>query len=407
MLPVGVLKEAARKFGTPAYVYFETTIREQLEALKRAMTWPKLRILYAIKANSNVELARVLLDEDGKKSPSVLGIDAVSLGEIVLSQKAGMPPSRIIYTGNNATDAQMDAAIRAGVLPNIDSLSRLEKVGRKYPGLTVCVRINPNIGAGHHDHCITGGPESKFGIWYTEVAKILRIARKYHLRIVGVHQHIGSQILNPEKFLFAMDVLLPVARKLPELEFVDFGGGFGVPYKPGERPLNITALGQEMCRRFADFCRSRGQELQMVVEPGRYLVAESGYLLVTVNTIKKIPGGKTFVGVDSGFNHLVRPAMYGSYHHILNLSNPHGRKQRVDVVGQVCESGDKFAIDRPIERPREDDLFAICTAGAYGFSMSSRYLTQPRPIEVLVKPNGEMVCIRLRETIEGITGGNL
>jgi diaminopimelate decarboxylase len=393
-----VFEEVARRFGTPVYAYAEKWLRYQLHLLAESITYQPKRILYAVKANSNPCILKIF-----KKAG--VGIDAVSPGEIALALKAGFLPEDILFTGNNTTDEEMDFAVEKGILLNIDSLSRLEKFGKKYSGCRVCVRINPDVGAGHHDHCITGGPKSKFGIWYSEVEEIKRIAESYRLKITGIHQHIGSQILEVEKFLIAMEVLLKVAPSFPDLEFIDFGGGLGVPYRPEENLLAIKKLGQKMSEGFRNFCREYGRDLTLVIEPGRYLVAESVFLLTRVNTVKRNPDGRVFVGVDSGFNHLVRPAMYGSYHPITNISNPEGEKEKVDVVGNLCESGDKFAEDREIHQAREGDLILIGVAGAYGYSMSSNYNLRPRPAEVLMKKNGRLKLIRKRETIEEIIGG--
>jgi len=315
-------------------------------------------------------------------------------------------PENILFTGNNITDEEMDFVAERRVLINVDSLPRLEKLGMKYPGSKISVRINPDVGAGHHDHCITGGPKSKFGIWYSEVEGVKRIAESYKLKIIGIHEHIGSQILEVDKFLTAMEVLLRVAPNFPDLHFIDFGGGLGVPYKPEEDKLAIKELGQKMSDHFKNFCQKYGRTLALIIEPGRYLVAESGSLLVRVNTIKRNPDGRVFVGVDSGSGQLVRPMMYGSFHPVTNISNPNGEKEIVDIVGNICESGDKFAEEREIQEAREGDLILIGVAGAYGFSMSSNYNMRPKPPEVLVKPGGILQSIRQRETIEKITGGN-
>lgn len=398
MINQEVFERIGEEFGTPVYVYEEENIRRQLDSLEQGITYYPKRILYAVKANFNSHILRIL-KEGG------VGIDAVSPGEIALALRVGFLPKDILFTGNNITDEEMDFAVEKGVLLNIDSLSRLEKFGQKYPGQQVCVRINPDVGAGHHDHCITGGPKSKFGIWYSEVKEIKRIAENYELEIVGIHEHIGSQILEVDKFLMAMEVLLRVAPSFPNLEFIDFGGGFGVPYKPGEKPLDIKELGRKMSERFKDFCREYRKKLTLVIEPGRSLVAEAGYLLTRVNTVKRNPDGRVFVGVDSGFNHLIRPAMYGSFHPITNISNPGGEKEKVDIGGNLCESGDKFAEDREISRVKEGDLILIGVAGAYGYSMSSIYNLRPRPPEVLVKPDETLRLIRKRETIKKIIGG--
>ncbi len=405
MLDSVIFERIAKRFVTPVYVYDEEKIREQVRTLYYSIPCRKgdlMRkcLLYAIKANSNPEILRIL------KTTAVGGVDAVSLGEIKLALSIGFNPRQIIFTGNSITDAEMYFAMEKEVRLNVDSLSRLEKVGKKYPGSEIWVRINSSIGAGHHSHCITGGPESKFGIYYTETEEIKRIAKRHGLKIVGLHQHIGSQILEVEIFLKAMKALLKVAQDFPNLRFLDFGGGLGVPYRPEEQPLDIKILGKEISVCFQDFCnlfaRNYGRQLTLILEPGRFLVAEAGYLLVRVTDIKNRPDGRVIVGVDSGFNHLIRPAMYDSYHEIINISNPRGKKEIVDIVGNLCESGDRFAVQREINHPREGDLLVIKNAGAYGYMMSSNYNFRPKPAEVLVKPNNELRLIRRREYIKDL-----
>ena len=401
MVKPGFFQGIAEKFGTPVYVYDEAKLLEQIRGLKNSIGswWSSFQILYAMKANSNRHILKIF-EEQG------LGIDTVSPGEIALALKVGFGRERILFTGSNITDEEMGFARERGVLLNIDSLSGFERFGTKYPKSSVCIRINPNVGAGHHSHCITGGPKSKFGIWYSETEEIKRIAEAHNLEIIGIHQHIGSQILKPQKFLLAMKALLKVAGEFPCLKFIDFGGGLGVPYRPGEKALDIKALGIAIVRQFDKFClRIYGRKLELIIEPGRYLVAEAGYLLVRVNTVKRNPDGRVFVGVDSGFNQLIRPAMYGSYHEIENISNPRGRREIVDIVGNLCESGDKFAEQREISRAREGDLLVIKNAGAYGYSMSSHYNLRPRPAEVLIETSGQIKLIRKRETLEDLIGG--
>jgi len=392
MIDSEVFKKIARKFGTPVYVYEEEKIRSQLYSLRLSITHKPIKIFYAMKANSNPYILDIFKKEK-------IGIDAVSPGEIALALKIGFLSKDILFTGNNITDDEADFAVEKGILVNIDSIPRLEKFGKKYPNSNISVRINPNIGAGHHDHCITGGPKSKFGIWYSEAEKAKRIAQNYKLKIIGIHQHIGSQILEVNKFLAAMEVLSKVAPDFSNLQFVDFGGGLGVPYGPEEKELMIEELGHRMSDYFGSFCKKYGKALKLVIEPGRYLIAEAGFLLTRVNTVKKNPDGRVFVGVDSGFNHLIRPAMYGSFHPITNISNLNGEEEKVDVVGNLCESGDKFAEGRNIRQARDGDLIVIGVAGAYGYSMSSNYNLRPKPPEVLFKPGGILQLIRERETI--------
>ena len=401
MISAEIFKRIAKRFGTPAYVYEEQKLRNQLLALAEWISWRPLAILYAIKANSNFHVARTLFTQ---KLPAgiVFGVDAVSPGEQALALRVGVYKGDILSTGNNCTDKEIVTTMRRDIMPNIDSLQRLKWFCEKYPGCPVCVRMmDPDAGAGHHDHCITASPDSKFGIWTSEAKKAVRIAGRRDNSIVGIHQHIGSQILDPSKFLFAMDVMHNVAPVFPDLRFIDYGGGFGVPYRPGEKQLDMSCLGLEMSVKHEKFCEKYGRRLLMAIEPGRFLVAEAGHLLVRVNTVKINPNGNIFVGVDSGFNHLIRPMAYASYHEIVNVSNPNGRLVKVFIVGNICESGDKFTPEaRMIAMPRVGDLLDIRNAGAYGFSMSSNYNLRPRPPEIMVTPKGGQHQIREREKEE-------
>jgi diaminopimelate decarboxylase len=390
--------ELVERFGSPLFVYDAGIIREQARRLRQAITWPETRILYSCKANSNLALLRLLREEQ-------VGLDAVSPGEVFLARRAGFKPSEMLFTGNNVTDDEMRYIMDRKVLINIDSLSQLERFGRIWPGGTISVRINPAVGGGHHEHVITGGPESKFGIWVDHLGRLRRIAKKFNLRIIGLHQHIGSGIMQPEIFLEAMEVMLGLARDFPGLEFLDFGGGLGVPQKKAEKPLDVARLGQGLSRRFEKFCQRYGRRLTMILESGRYLVAESGVLLTRVNTIKVTPG-HTFVGTDSGFNNLIRHPLYRAHHEIVNASRVSGRRRMETVAGNLCESGDLFTHGREITAFREGDIAAILNAGAYGFAMSMQYNSRPRPPEVMVS-DGEPMLIRRRETFASLIRGQV
>ncbi|MBI2145349.1 diaminopimelate decarboxylase [Candidatus Woesearchaeota archaeon] len=402
--------ELAGRFGTPVYAYDEETIRSKVRDLVQGIGYRPFRIFYAAKANTNLSILR-LIREEGK---GVVGIDAVSPGEIEVALKAGFKPVEIIFTSTSVTDEEMKFAILRKVLVNCDSLSQLERYGRLSPNSRVCFRVNPDVGAGHHGHVITGGPDSKFGIWAADVGKALDIAEKYNLAVVGIHEHIGSGILETEKFLTAMNVLLSIVEKnkarLQGLEFVDFGGGIGVPYRPDQKPIDFSRFGRAVSSLFEDFCGKFGRKLSLVIEPGRYLVAESGVLFCTVNTVKSTPKHR-FVGVDTGFNHLIRPMAYGSYHPIVLVDNCNGSpREKVAVCGNICESGDVFTrneegiVDRELPVLKEGCVLAILVAGAYGFSMASTYNTRPRPPEVLVSGKNAKL-IRKREDLKHVIYG--
>ncbi|MFC1615262.1 diaminopimelate decarboxylase [Patescibacteria group bacterium] len=384
--------EIVTNFGTPTYVYKQEIIEQQAKTLMENIRYEPKSLLYAIKANSNPAIIQ-LINSLG------FGFDCVSCGEIFKVRKYA-PTAPILFTPNNITDYEMFYADEKKASFNIGSLSRLEKFGKANVGSNICVRINTEFGAGHHPHCVTGGKDSKFGIWHADIPSIKEICEEYNLNVVGLHQHIGSGILDPDIFLQAMEPLMKIAYNFEGLDFINFGGGFGIPYKQIEFHLNMPELGKRISERFAKFCKEYGKELKLIFEPGRFLVGPAGCLLVKVNTIKKIPDGKTFVGVASGQTHLLRPALYRSYHKILNLSNPNGKEELCSVAGNICESGDILGDQILLPKVREGDILAIMDAGAYGFSMSSHYNSQPRPAEVMIGQNGSLKLIRPRETYE-------
>ncbi len=405
--------DLAKRFGTPAYVYDEETVRSKVRALFQGISYRPLKVYYAAKANTNLAILKIIREEGGQG----IGIDAVSVGEIECALKAGFRPGQVIFTSTSVTDEEMKFAIAKKVLVNCDSLSQLERYGKLAPGSKVCFRVNPDVGAGHHGHVITGGPESKFGVWVDDVGRAFGIAAKYRLKIVGIHEHIGSGILETGKFLAAMKILLTIIDKhrdkFSDLEFVDFGGGIGVPYRPDQKQIDFKVFGSAVSTLFADFCRSFGKKLSLAIEPGRFIVAESGLLLCTVNTVKRTPAHK-FVGVDTGFNHLIRPMAYGSYHPIIVAENCNGnageKKEKVAVCGNICESGDVFTrneegiADRELPPIKEGAVLAILVAGAYGFSMASTYNTRPRPPEILVSGRNAKI-IRRKEDLAHVIYG--
>ncbi|MBI2010716.1 MAG: diaminopimelate decarboxylase [Candidatus Colwellbacteria bacterium] len=389
------MKSLVKKYGAPLYVYEARVIKDRYQKLAKNLNHPRLRIHYAVKANSNLEILRYL-----RKLGA--GAETVSLGEVLISLKAGFKPKDIIYTCSNITKEELETLNKRKIRVNLDSLNQIKMWGELAPGTSISFRVNQGIGAGNHHHFITGGPESKFGIDVRQINKALALAKKYKLTVNGIQQHIGSGILNENKKIFieAMMALLHTARRFPDLEFIDFGGGIGIPYRPNEKPLDLNRLGRSVVKILKEFEAVYGRKLNFVFEPGRYLIAEAGTLLVTVTDIKINPS-KVFIGVNSGFNHLIRPAMYDSYHEIVNLSRQGGKKIKASIVGNICESADFFAKDRPIPLPKIGDALAILNAGAYGFSMSSNYNLRPRPAEVLIEANRARL-IRRREKVETI-----
>lgn len=393
-------EDLCARFGTPLYVYEEERIRSQAARLMASFTHQPFRIHYAVKANGNPQIVRIL-EEEG------CGADAVSTFEVRLCLEVGMEPEEIIFTGDNATDAEMEYCLEKGVMINVGSLSQLERLGRMRPGAEVSVRINPDVGAGHHDHCITGGPDSKFGIYHDRLPQVKEIAGRHGLRIKGVHTHIGSGILDVSRFMEAAEVTLSVAGSVEGLDFVDFGGGLGIPYRDGDSPLDVERLGRSLCGRFKEFCRGYGRSLELKIEPGRFLVAQSGTLLARVVAVKDTPAHR-FAGCDTGFNHLIRPMAYGSFHRIVNASRVKGPEEKVVVCGNLCESGDVFTRgeggieDRMLSAPKEGDVLALLDAGAYGMSMSMQYNLRPRTAEVLITRDQKAHLIRERESYEDL-----
>lgn len=379
------------QFGSPLYIYDAEKIREQFRKLANNITYFKTQFHYACKANTNIEILKLIRGLGGF-------IETVSKGEVLAALKSGFTPEQIIFTCSNITKEELQFLIENNITTNLDSLGQIEKYGQLNPGGKISIRINQGIGAGHHSHVITGGPKSKFGIHFSQIEEAKQLAAKYNLTIIGIHQHIGSNILDTEIFMQAFKALLESAKHFSDLEFMDFGGGFGIPYKADESQLNISDLGAQITKTFSEFCEIYGKQLVMKFEAGRYLIAEGGTLLVTVTDIKNTPD-KTFVGVDSGFNQLIRPAMYGAHHEIINTSNMNEREITATIAGNVCESGDVFAEDREILEPHEGDVLAILNAGAYGFTMASTYNSRPRPAEVLVDGKDAQV-IREREREE-------
>jgi len=379
-------EELARRFGTPLYVYDKKMILARAGELRRAL--PRANFHYACKANTNPEVLKIIRGAG-------FGVEAVSLGEVEIALRAGFKPKEISFTCSNVEVKELRVVAKRGIFIHLDSLGQLETFGRLKLGREVSLRVNQGIGAGHHSHVITGGPESKFGIDITQLGRARVLARKYGLKVTGLQQHIGSNVLEASILLRALRILLKTALNFPDLNTMDFGGGFGVPYWPGEKRLDIAEFGRTAQKELERFEHEYGRKIRVSFEPGRYLVAEAGTLLVTVTDIKENPS-RTFVGVNSGFNHLIRPAMYGAYHEIVNASRVGGKKVKVTVAGNVCESGDVFAKDRMLSKCRVGDMLAILNAGAYGYTMASHYNSRPLPAEVLV--NGNRVKI-IRKSI--------
>ena len=380
-------------FGSPIYVYDAEKISSQYKRLSNAFSSvPSLKINYAVKALSNISILKLM-----KKLGA--GLDTVSIQEVKLGLKAGFTPEQIIFTPNGVSMDEIEEASLLGVQLNIDNLSFLEQFGSKHPHIPVCIRINPHVMAGGNSNISVGHIDSKFGISIHQIPHILRIVENTKMHINGIHMHTGSDILDIDVFLYAAEILFDTAKHFKELQFIDFGSGFKVPYKEGDIQTNIEELGERLSSRFLEFCKEYGRNLTLAFEPGKFLVSEAGYFLVKVNVIKQTTS-TVFAGIDSGFNHLIRPMFYGATHNIENISNPEGRKRFYSVVGYICET-DTFASNRQISEITEGDILCFRNAGAYCYTMASNYNSRLRPAEVLWI-NGEAKLIRKAETFEDL-----
>ena len=387
------LKELANEYGTPLYVYDADKIKEQYKKLTSAFKDSDTTFFYACKALTNINILRLI------KSLGA-NVDCSSINEVKLALHAGFPPDRILYTSNGISFAEIEEAKNLGVFINIDSLSNLEKFGKKYGhSYPVGIRLRPNIMAGGFLKISTGHDKSKFGIPLEQVDKIISLVDKYNIHINDLHIHTGSDIKDVEVFVKGVEVLFDIIPKFKELEVIDLGGGFKVPYRDGDTETDINLLAKKIGDLFASHPNPGGRPLKIWFEPGKFFVSEAGYFITQVNVIKENPN-TTLVGVDSGFNHLIRPMFYDAYHHIKNISNPEGEEKTYSVVGNICET-DTFAWDRKLNEVREGDLLAFYNAGAYGFQMASNYNSRFRPAEILVE-DGKARVIRTRDSFEDL-----
>jgi len=387
------LLQLAEQFGSPLYVYDAEKIQSQYNRLSKAFSKVNnLRINYAMKALSNVAILQLLRDMGS-------GLDTVSIQEVMLGLHAGYEPEKIFYTPNGVSLEEIEEVNAMGVQINIDNLSILEQFGARHPDVPVCIRINPHVMAGGNANISVGHIDSKFGISVHQLPHLVRIVENTKMNIVGIHMHTGSDILDIEVFLYAAEILFDAAKNFKNLEFLDFGSGFKVPYKKDDIETDIEELGKKLSKRFNAFCTEYGKELTLIFEPGKFLVSEAGYFLAKVNVVKQTTS-TVFAGIDSGFNHLIRPMFYGSQHHIENISHPKGKERFYSVVGYICET-DTFANNRRITEIKEGDVLSFRNAGAYCFSMASNYNSRYKPAEVLWM-HGEGHLIRAHESFEDI-----
>lgn len=383
----------AEQFGTPLYVYDGEKIGNQIRSLKTAFSGTEVRVKYAAKALTNLSILKLIRKHGA-------GIEVVSLEEAFIAKKAGFTSSEIVFTPSGVDFSEIVEGINLGLAINIDNLPTLQKFGEKYKNSYPCgIRLNPHILAGGNYKISTGHSNSKFGISIFQMPHIREIVDKYGVNVHGLHIHTGSEITETDIFLKMAEILFGMAGEFPDLKFIDFGSGFKVAYKDGDMVTNVFDVGLKLSKIFNEFCMHYGRKLELWIEPGKFIVSESGTLLVQANIVKETPT-VTFVGVNSGLNHLIRPMMYDAYHHIVNVSHPTGSQKVYTIVGYICET-DTFGSDRKLHEVREGDILGIKNAGAYGFSMSSNYNSRLKPAEVLVI-NGEAKLIRERETIEDL-----
>jgi diaminopimelate decarboxylase len=387
------LLELAEKYDSPLYVYDTAIIASQYKRITDAFkSVHHIQLNYAVKALSNINILRYF-------NTLGAGLDTVSIQEVDLGIAAGVDPQKIIYTPNGVSLEEIENVAKKGVQINIDNLSILELFGQKHPEIPVCIRINPHVMAGGNSKISVGHIDSKFGISVHQVPHIKRVVKNTGMHINGIHMHTGSDILDIDTFLRATEILFDVAKQFTSINFIDFGSGFKVPYKEGDISTDIEQLGVQLSDRFNMFCKDFGKEVTLMFEPGKFLVSEAGYFLAKVNVVKQTTS-TVFAGIDSGFNHLIRPMMYDSYHHITNISNPTGRDRYYSVVGYICET-DTFGSNRRISEISEGDILCFQNAGAYCFSMASNYNSRYRPAEVMIYEKNDYL-IRKRETFEDL-----
>ncbi len=375
--------ELAANFGTPLFVYDEKQIIQSVKELS-AGPW---EIHYAVKANPSPEILKTLLKYN-------IGIDAVSANEVEYAISLGFDPKKIVYTSSSLSDDEAKRVTDKGVLVNVNSFEEIELLGKLVEGINIGIRINPNVIAGHHKHTQTAGEISKFGVHLVDMPKAVEIAAKYNLKITMAHFHIGSGILDAQLFIQAFQTVLETIKKLelPNLTHINLGGGFGTPYHPNENRLDLKHLVAEISKLHLEFEKNTGKKTKLVIEPGRYLVNESGILLVNLNSISR-NHQRFFYRTNSGFNHLIRPTMYGSYHHFINGSKVAGPSEKVILSGNICEGGDVFNSEpREITVGEHNDTIVIFDVGAYGVSMGmSLYNLKGLPAEVIIKDNGSVL----------------
>lgn len=392
-------RELIHKYGSPLYVYNESILRQRCREMASLVSYPRFTVNYSCKANTNLELLKIIHQEG-------IHADAISPGEVHVLQKAGYRPEEIFYISNNISREEMRTVTDMGIIISIDSLSQLEQLGEVNPGGNVAIRLNPGLGVGHHKKVITAGDDTKFGIDLELIPEVKDIANRYDLKIVGLNQHLGSLFMKGDIFVEGAKLLLAAAKGFHDLDFIDIGGGFGIPYRKqdNEPRLELNEFGDNLSAVLSDWAKEYGKQVEFIIEPGRYIVAESGAVLGTVHTLKE-NHRTNYIGTDIGFNVLARPMLYDSHHDIeiyKKYGVPEENFRKATVVGNICESGDILAKDRLLPEIAEGDIIGIMDAGAYGYCMSSNYNSRLRPAEVLITAEGRDVLIRRRDTLDDL-----
>ena len=391
--------DLVEKYGSPLYVYNERIFRERCRDMKNLLSYKKFSVSFSAKANSNLRLLEIAREEG-------MNVDAMSPGEIYVQMEAGFTPDQIFYICNNVSAEELKFAIDKGVTVSVDSVSQLDLFGKINPGGEVAIRFNPGHGAGHSEKVVTAGEKTKFGVDSSFIDEVKEIIAKYNLKLVGINQHIGSLFMEGTQYLNGVKSLLAIAENFDNIEFIDMGGGFGIPYnkQSGQASLDVKLLGRQLDEIVSEWVVKYGKEVEFKIEPGRYISAECGVLLGTVYT-KKVNYSRTYVGTDIGFNVMKRPVMYES-HHDVEIYNRLGEVskeiEKITLVGNICESGDILASEVDLPKIEENDVIGLLDSGAYGYVMSSNYNNRLRPAEVLIKENGEERIIRRRDTFEDI-----
>lgn len=391
--------DLVEEFGSPLYVYNEAILRQRCKDLLGLSSHSGFRVCYSGKANANLALLRIIRE-------CGMCADAMSPGELALQLAAGFTPEDLVYVCNNVSVDEMRNAVEHDLLISLDSLDQVDVFGRNFPGRKIMIRLNPGIGAGHHQKVITAGAKTKFGVRGDEFGQLHALVKKHNLVLAGLNQHIGSLFMEADKYLEAVEWMLETAKMFPGLEVIDFGGGFGIPYHKyeGQARLDMADLGKKLDALLKNWRKENNYNGKFIIEPGRYATAESGLVLGTVHATKR-NGDIHFVGTDIGFNVLARPMMYDSFHDVeiyREGAGPEEDSQEQTIVGNICESGDILAKDRKLPVIKTGDTIAMLDAGAYGFTMASPYTQRFRPAEVLITADGSAKLIRRRETIEDV-----